>query len=185
MLKLITKLAADAKRTVDDELTLTWDDRKRGRLRTTTASGREVGLFLERGKVLQDGELLQAETGEVIRVRSAAESVTTASCEDSLTFARICYHLGNRHVPLQVGPGWVRFQPDYVLEDLVRLYGLQVLQEQAPFEPENGAYGEHASGHGHGHSHDHNHDHGGHHEHSAGFLRLRPLIPPQTSVRDK
>ncbi len=187
MLKLITRLAADSKRTVDDELILNWDDRKRGRLRTITVNGRDAGLFLERGKVLQDGELLQAETGEVVRVCSAPETVTTARCDDSLIFARICYHLGNRHVPLQVGPGWIRFQPDYVLEDLVRLYGLEVIQEEAPFEPENGAYGEHASGHGHGHGygHSHDHDHGddhhqGHDGHTQPFnvLRLRPLAQP-------
>lgn len=153
MLKVTTKLPAAEQPAVDDELVLTWDERKRGRLRTTTVSGKDIGLFLERGKVLQTGELLQAETGEIIRVISAHEPVTTASCSDPLTFARICYHLGNRHVPLQIGEGWVRFQPDYVLEDLVRLYGLTVIHEDAPFEPENGAYGEHSHGH-------HHHDHG-------------------------
>lgn len=149
MLKVTAKLPAAEQPAVDDELILTWDERKRGRLRATTVSGRDIGLFLERGKVLRTGELLRAETGEVIRVISAREPVTTASCADPLTFARICYHLGNRHVPLQIGNGWVRFQPDYVLEDLVRLYGLEVVQEEAPFEPENGAYGEHSHGHHH------------------------------------
>ena len=164
MLKVTEKLTPTDKRAAHDELLLTWDDHKRGRLRTTTISGRDVGLFLERGKVLQDGELLQAESGEVLRVVSASEPVTTASCEDPLVFARICYHLGNRHVPLQIGAGWVRFQPDYVLEDLVRIYGLKVVHGAAPFEPENGACGEHS--HGHSHHHD---DH--------TFVRLKPLQP--------
>jgi len=147
MLIVSTKLPAPQTLPVDEELVLAWDDRKRGRLRTTTLSGKEVGLFLERGKVLQHGDLLRAETGEVLQVVSASESVTTASTDDPLAFARICYHLGNRHVPLQVGNGWIRFQRDYVLEDLVRLYGLTILHEKAPFEPENGAYGEHGHHH--------------------------------------
>jgi urease accessory protein len=84
-------------------------------------------------------------------------------------FARACYHLGNRHVPLQVGHGWLRYQNDYVLDDMLRQLGLDVKHEQAPFEPENGAYGEHGGhshGHSHGdddHSHSHSHDHGHHH----------------------
>ena len=166
MLKITTKLPATETPAVDDNLVLTWDDRKRGRLRSATVSGQDIGLFLERGKVLQTGDLLRAESGEVIRVISAPEPVTTASCEDPLTFARICYHLGNRHVPLQVGNGWVRFQPDYVLEDLVKLYGLKVVHEEAPFEPENGAYGEHSHGH-------HHHEHGD----ALGKAVLKAVVP--------
>lgn len=141
---------------VKDIIRLPFDERKRGRLKTETESGQAVGIFVERGDVMRDGTLLRAESGAVYRVKSADEEVTTASTEDSHLFARACYHLGNRHVPLQVGEGWLRYQNDYVLDDMLRQLGLIVIQEQAPFEPENGAYGEHG-GHSHG-GHSHHHD---------------------------
>ena len=147
MLKIIEKLGHDHHAVVDDELMLCFDDRKKGRLKTMTNANREVGLFLERGEPLRNGTLLKAETGETIRLLSAPESVITAYTSDLLVLAKICYHLGNRHVPLQIGEGWLRFQPDHVLEDLVKLFGLTVEHEQAPFEPESGAY----SHHGHNH----------------------------------
>lgn len=150
MLELIEKLD-HCQEPHFDELCLPFELRKRGRLRATTTAGRDVGLFLERGKVLVTGDLLRARSGEVVRVKSAAEDVVTAFCDDDLTFARICYHLGNRHVPLQIGPGWVRFQPDHVLEDLVRRYGLCIKRGQVPFEPEQGAYHEHGAQGGHHH----------------------------------
>ncbi|WP_020409539.1 urease accessory protein UreE [Hahella ganghwensis] len=148
------------------EVKLTYDERKRGRLKTRTGCGKEIGLFLERGKCLLDGEILATESGELIKVIAAPEEVVTAYAEDPLQFARICYHLGNRHVPLQIGDFWIRMQPDHVLEDLCRLYGLKINSELAAFQPENGAYGQHG-GHSHGdtnasehhHAHDHHHSH--------------------------
>ncbi|WP_097458717.1 urease accessory protein UreE [Mangrovitalea sediminis] len=154
MLELIEKLDHSHEAPADD-LRLPFDLRKRGRFKALTEGGRDVGLFLERGKVLVSGDLIRARSGEIIRIISAPEDVVTAYCPagaGDLTFARICYHLGNRHVPLQIGPGWVRFQPDHVLEELVTRYGLQVERELAPFEPEQGAYHEHSA-------------HGGHHHH--------------------
>lgn len=139
----------------NDELLLPFDERKRGRLKATTLSGREAGIFIERGDVLRGGTLLQADTGEVVLVRASDEEVTTAYCEDAVTFARACYHLGNRHVPLQVGNNWLRFQKDHVLDEMVMLLGLTVDHTEAPFEPENGAY---AKGHGHHHHVEHSHE---------------------------
>ncbi len=139
------------------EIELTFDERKRGRLKTLSRCGQEVGLFLERGKCLLDGELLITETNEIVKVVAAKESVVTAYAKDPLQFARIAYHLGNRHVPLQIGNFWVRMQPDHVLEELCSLYGLGIKSEQAPFQPENGAYGQHG-GHSHGHHHNHTHE---------------------------
>ena len=154
---------------IKDTICLPFDERKRGRLKTVTASGEDVGIFVERGEVMRDGTLLKAESGDFFKVVAADEEVTTASTADAHLFARACYHLGNRHVPLQVGEGWLRYQNDYVLDDMLRQLGLEVKHEQAPFEPENGAYGEHSHG-GHGHSHGgHSHDHddeGHHHGHS-------------------
>ena len=86
-------------------------------------------------------------------VRAAEEEVAVVSTEDPWLFARACYHLGNRHVPLQIGDSWLRFQRDHVLEEMVRTLGLAVRHESAPFEPEGGAYGGHR-GHEHGHSHE-------------------------------
>ncbi|MEH6825684.1 MAG: urease accessory protein UreE [Motiliproteus sp.] len=148
---------------ISDQLSLPFDLRKRGRFKAVTASGREIGLFIERGQVLADGDLLLTDCGQVIQVIAQPEPVVTARSDDWLQFAKVCYHLGNRHVPLQVGERWLRFQPDHVLQDLAELYGLSTKIEQAPFAPENGAYGAHG-GHSHGdqdsHSQDaHSHDH--------------------------
>lgn len=184
MLELVERLdninkADDAAHSVTDTLTLPYELRVRGRLKATTDKGQEVGLFLERGQVLNDGSLLKAKTGEVIKVLAADEDVTTAYTESGLPHARLCYHLGNRHVPLAIGYDeadsesdrryWVRFAPDHVLEELAELLGATLTHHKAPFDPESGAYA-HADkgkflGHSHGHSHDHGHSHGHHHDH--------------------
>ena len=91
----------------------------------------------------------------VVVVRAAAEPVSEVCCGDPLLFARACYHLGNRHVPLQIDDGRLRYQHDHVLDDMLRGLGLQVGFAEAPFEPEPGAYGGSAHGHAHaGHGHD-------------------------------
>ena len=131
-------------------ISLPFDERKRGRLKTVTDAGEDVGIFIERGDVMRDGTLMLCDSGNVYRIIAADESVSTAHCDDPLLFAKACYHLGNRHVPLQVGEGWCRYQSDYVLDEMLEKLGLSVKQEKAPFEPENGAYGEHSHHH---HSH--------------------------------
>ncbi len=138
------------------EIELDHLQRERGRLRVNATNGEEVGLFLERGKTLQVGEKLQSECGKIIVIKGACETVTKAHCHDWQQFARACYHLGNRHVKLQVGERWLRIAPDHVLAEMLQGLGLSVEDEQAVFEPESGAYGQHG-GHGHGHSHDHHH----------------------------
>ena len=139
-------------------LVLPFDTRQKSRFRATLQDGTEVGVFLERGRILRDGDGLRAESGEVIRVQAANEAVSTVRCADSTTLARVAYHLGNRHVPLQIGDGFVRYRHDHVLDDMVRGLGLDATAEQAPFEPEAGAYGG-----GHSHGQDHGHDHAHHH----------------------
>ena len=129
-------------------LSLPMDQRTRSRLRVRLDDGREAGLFLPRGLILRDGDLLESTDGLVILVRAAPENVSTVRTQDAHALARACYHLGNRHVPLQITPGWVRYQHDHVLDDMVRGLGLDVTVEEAPFEPEAGAY---AEGHHHGH----------------------------------
>ncbi|VDR24570.1 Urease accessory protein UreE [Raoultella terrigena] len=93
----------------------------------------------------------------------ADEGVSVVRCEDPFTLAVACYHLGNRHVPLQIMPGELRYHHDHVLDDMLRQFGLQVSFAQLPFEPEAGAYASESHGHAHGHHHDSGHDH--HHEH--------------------
>ncbi|MBK6508356.1 MAG: urease accessory protein UreE [Haliea sp.] len=141
-------------------LSLPIDQRVKSRLKVTLDDGREAGLFLPRGEILRGGDLLQSTEGLVIQVQAAAETVSTVHSDNALALARACYHLGNRHVPLQITADWVRYQHDHVLDDMVRGLGLTVAVEQAPFEPEAGAYK-----HGHGHTQPQDHDHDHHHEH--------------------
>jgi len=133
------------------QLTLPFEKRQKSRLRVSLDNKEEAFLVLQRGTVLRSGDLLRADNGLIIEVRAAIEEVATVSTEDTVLFARACYHLGNRHVPLQVGDGWLRLQRDHVLEDMVRSLGLDVCHEHAPFEPEGGAYRSH---HSHSHSHE-------------------------------
>ncbi len=132
----------------DFELVLPFDLRQKSRLRTTLTGGEEVGLFLERGHILRDGDFLQADDGRIAVVRAQAERVLHISCGSERDLVRVAYHLGNRHVPLQVGKQWVRIADDDVLRQMVA--GLGALAEviNAPFEPEAGAYGGHHHGHG-------------------------------------
>ena len=128
-------------------LTLTLEQRTRARLRVTLDDGTPAGLFLPRGGCLRDGDLLGGDNGVVVRVVAAREPVCRIRSDQPLQLARACYHLGNRHVPLQIEPGMVSFLQDHVLEEMVRGLGLEPVSELAPFQPEAGAYG----GHGHGH----------------------------------
>lgn len=140
MLQLVENLGHDHGLSPCDVLTLRYEDRLKGRLRATLDSGREAGLFLERGGVLKEGDMLRAQTGEIVRVACAPEDLVTAACGEWGLFSRACYHLGNRHVPLEIGEKWVRFMPDHVLEDLAEHLGLSLSRTQAPFHPEAGAY---------------------------------------------
>lgn len=147
MLSASTKL--HEKRAAHLVLELPFDLRNKSRLRTTLGNGEEIGLFLERGTVLRGGDQLVCDDGRVVEVIAAAESVSTVRSSEPLHLLRAAYHLGNRHVALQIGAGWLRYQHDYVLDDMVRGLGLSVEVEEAPFEPEAGAYG----GHSHGSQH--------------------------------
>ena len=135
----------------DAQLVLPFDLRSRSRFRARLVSGEEVGIILERGQILRGGDLLLADDGRVIEVAAASETVSTVRSIEPLRLARAAYHLGNRHVTLQIGDGWLRYRHDHVLDDMVLGLGLQVDVEQAQFEPEGGAY--RAGGHGLAHSH--------------------------------
>jgi urease accessory protein len=148
--------------TAQATLSLPFELRQKSRLKAHLDSGEEVGLILPRGRVLRGGDCLRAENGMIIQLTAAQESVSTVTAPDPLTLQRACYHLGNRHVPLQITEHWIRYLKDHVLDDMVISLGLNITHEQAPFEPEVGAY--HKHGHEHGQKHarehsDHNHSH--------------------------
>jgi urease accessory protein len=145
MLTIAIKLTET--RAANAQLTLPFDQRSKSRLRTVLSTGEEAGVVLERGTVLRGGDLLLAEDGRVIEIVAAAELVSTVRAPDPWSLARAAYHLGNRHVALQVGSGWVRYLHDHVLDDMVRGLGFDVEVEEAPFEPETGAYGAHNHSH--------------------------------------
>jgi urease accessory protein len=143
-------------------VTLTLDERRKSRLRVTLEDGREAAVLLARGSALRDGDLLRADEGDVVVVRAAAESLSVARTDDRHHLLRGAYHLGNRHVPVELGDGWLAYEHDHVLDDMVRGLGLTVESHRAPFEPEGGAF---SRGGGHTHDHDH-HEHGAPHRHS-------------------
>ncbi|MEJ2404450.1 MAG: urease accessory protein UreE [Candidatus Thiodiazotropha sp.] len=148
----------------DTTLTLSLHQRIKCRLRVALDDGREAGLFLPRGTTLQAGDLLLSEQGLRVRIKAANEVLSRIVCEDPLLMARACYHLGNRHVALQIEPGRVSYLHDHVLDEMLVGLGLAVEVVEAPFEPEPGAYGGSAEkGHVHAHAHSHGHDH--HHSH--------------------
>lgn len=136
-------------------LVLDYDQRQKCRLRVTTECGVEVGVFLPRGESLLNQDVLKTQDGRLIRVNAAKEALSEVECADTWMLARAAYHLGNRHVPLQILPGILRYQADYVLDDMVRQLGLDVTHVQVPFQPEKGAYHSGSSHAGHGHSHGH------------------------------
>ncbi|WP_296952276.1 urease accessory protein UreE [uncultured Massilia sp.] len=150
MLSLHTKIPGAP--AVHDLLVLPYDQRERCRQKARLASGEEVALFLVRGTVLRDGDLLTGEGGRVVRVVAAPEPTYLVRCRDATMLARCAFHLGNRHTQTQVGPGWLRIRVDPVLKEMVEGLGAQVDEELAKFEPEAGAY---AGGHAHGHDHGH------------------------------
>jgi urease accessory protein len=134
---------------IDDYLVLPFDLRQKSRLRVTLKSGIEAVLMLDRGTILRGGDLLKAEDGQVVQIVAADQPVTEVRAETQQALMCAAYHLGNRHVPLQVGDGWLRLEQDHVLKEMLIGLGMITIDQLAPFEPEAGAYGG-----GHRHNHD-------------------------------
>ena len=122
------------------KLVLPFELRQKSRLRARLDSGEEVALVLPRGRVLRGGDRVTAADGRELEIVAALEKLLHIESEE---LARVAYHLGNRHVPLQVGPGFLRIAEDHVLEEMARRLGARVSHVEAPFEPEAGAYGDH------------------------------------------
>ncbi len=149
--------SADAVGSVHESLALPFAARQKARQRVQLASGRDAGLKLPRGTVLRGGDLLQSDCGTVVRVEAAPETVSIVRTADPHLLARAAYHLGNRHVWVEVGDGWLSYLADHVLDDMLRGLGVAPEPEKAPFEPEAGAYSGHGSGNGHAAPHEHSH----------------------------
>ena len=148
---------------------LDWDVRQKSRFDATDSAGRPIGVFLPRGTAVRGGDVLVAEDGSLIAVRAAPQPVLVVRhCSEHGTpydLLRAAYHLGNRHVALELRPDHLKLEPDHVLADLLRQMHLIVSEERAAFEPETGAYA--SSGHEHGHAHEHGHTAQQDHSHAA------------------
>ncbi len=153
---------------------LDWDTRQKSRFDAEDSQGRTLGVFLPRGAVVRGGDVLVAEDGSLIRVAATPQPVLVIRpCSEHgspFDLLRAAYHLGNRHVQLELRPDRLQIEPDHVLADMLRQMHLTVTEELAPFEPEGGAYaagGGHAHGQAHadGHAHDHGQGHGHSHDH--------------------
>ncbi|WP_404422854.1 urease accessory protein UreE [Thalassospira australica] len=152
-------------------VTLAFADRHRRRIRLMDDGGEAFLLDLPHAVRLGDGDRLRLVDGGVIVVRAAAEDVLTITCSGPIAAAKLAWHIGNRHTPLQVlKDGRLRIIADHVMRDMVQGLGGVVFAEVAPFDPLNGAYhGLGGDGHGHSHGHDHfeeAHDHGHDHSHA-------------------
>lgn len=122
------------------KLILPFHLRQKNRLRITLPNGEEVAVLLPKGGLLRHGDLLVGEQGIIAEVCAADEEVSTVHVRSIKDFGRVCYHLGNRHVALQIGDMWLRYLRDYVLDNMVHGLGLEVVNETKAFEPESGAY---------------------------------------------
>ncbi|CAN5281360.1 urease accessory protein UreE [soil metagenome] len=158
---------------------LDWDVRQKSRFDATDSQGRQIGVFLPRGTAVRGGDVLVVEDGSLIRVIAAPQPVLVIThCSQhgtSFDLTRAAYHLGNRHVPIELKPDHLKIEPDHVLAAMLRSMHLIVHASEEAFEPEGGAYGSHGATGGHSHGHDaHAHDHGPSH----GKAPVGPVLHP-------
>ena len=172
---------------------LDWDVRQKSRFDTTDSQGRQLGIFLPRGTVARGGDVLVAQDGSLIKVIAAPQAVLRVThCTVHGTpydLIRAAYHLGNRHVPIELKPDHLKIEPDHVLADMLRAMHLIVNAVEEAFEPENGAYAagghsqrEHQPTHGQGHEHNEGHGHGDIDSHGHSH-DAEPDSPTSAAVR--
>lgn len=174
-LYFIDRLPPNPDLPVQQTLALTAEERTRSRFYFPTESGQGVYLRLPRGTVLRQGDLLRSAEDIYLRVIAKPEPVMVVTASTPLLLLRAAYHLGNRHVPLQVTTDYLRFSPDSVLRDMLEQLGLQVAEAVLPFEPETGAYGSSS----HSHHHDHNHSHAADNEFAQEYLNQSEKRHPE------
>lgn len=164
---------------------LDWELRQKSRFDTTDSHGRQLGVFLPRGTVVRGGDVLVAEDGSLVCVAAAPQAVLriTACSQHGTPFdlTRAAYHLGNRHVPIELQPDHLKIEPDHVLADMLRRMHLTVTETQEAFEPEGGAYGAGLGTHGHPHNHGHTHEHTAScgHDHAHDHSHATPASAPE------
>ncbi len=187
-------------------LTLPFDARCKSRLAATLDNGEEVAVLMPRGTVLRDGDVLVADDGALVRIVAAAQAVLHVRAPDRVTLTRAAYHLGNRHIPVEIGDDALTLESDPVLADMLKRLGTTVEEASLPFQPETGAYG---GGHRHGHDETfaedyalaqqvygehHGHEHGHSHDHAScggmitamSMARSRIVRPrPQSRSRSR
>ena len=143
---------------------LDWDVRQKSRFAATDSQGRALAIFLPRGQAVRGGDVLLAQDNSLICVIAAPQRVlritACAAHGNAFDLMRAAYHLGNRHVPIELQPDHLKIEPDHVLADMLRNMHLTVTEADLPFEPEGGAYGGHVTNDGHSH-HGHGHSHAG------------------------
>ena len=174
---------------------LDWDIRQKSRFDCIDSLGRQLGVFLPRGTLVRGGDVLLAEDGSMVKVLAAPQTVLriTACTAHGTAFdlTRAAYHLGNRHVPIELKHDHLKIEPDHVLADMLRAMHLIVHEVEEAFEPEGGAYS--ASGHAHGHAHEHaatpapaakavhvhgpDCNHGHDHDHDHGHNQAKEIKP--------
>ena len=144
MLTLTQRNSPNPDALVSFTLALTAFERTRSRHRFEIEDGQVVSLHLPRGTVLRDGDLLHSESDRLVRIIAKPEPVFTVTAQTPLDLLRAAYHLGNRHVPLEITHTYLRLSPDPVLRSMLEQLGLNVVEAVLPFQPEVGAYGNHA-----------------------------------------
>lgn len=137
--------------TATDTVSIDFDRRHRRRIRLTTAAGHDLLLDLPQAVRLRDGDGLVLDGGGIVRVQARPEPLLDIHAHDAAGLVRIAWHLGNRHLPVQLLGDHIRIRADHVIADMVRTLGGHVHAIDAPFDPEAGAY---AGGHGHHHDDD-------------------------------
>ncbi|MBJ9985437.1 urease accessory protein UreE [Acinetobacter sp. S40] len=130
-----------------DTVELTFDTRQKSRFRATLANGTDIGVDLPRTGILRSGSFIATNNGEILRVDAKPEPLMQVMAKTDFELLKAAYHLGNRHVPLMLTPYALYFEPDHVLAEMVEGLGLDVKQVEHAFEPESGAYAQHAHDH--------------------------------------
>ena len=162
---------------------LDWDTRQKSRFEALDSAGRRLAVFLPRGRIVRGGDVLVGEDGSLIRVEALAQPILVVTApaggdaaSASLALAKAAYHLGNRHVPLEVRADRLVLEPDHVLAEMLARMGLEVATTSGAFEPEPGAYDAAPASH----AHDARHDHG--HEHARARARARAWARPRATI---
>lgn len=189
--KLVSQGAGLSKKLIArfPKIILDWDSRQKSRLNCVDSIGRNVGVFLPRGTVLRGNDVLVASDGSLIEVQAQAQAVLRIEyCPEHGSYfdlMRAAYHLGNRHVPIELSPSCLKIEPDHVLQAMLESMHLIVKQVNEAFEPESGAYDQSSfAAHSHHHHQSHSHSHESHHSHVTGES-AHSHSSPQPSTIDK